>query len=606
MAHIYHLHENLLLTFGEIKDVLKKVYKNEIKVFEKTDGQNILLSYSVNKKKALCARTKNDIVSGGLLISELVERFSNQTVKDTFIAAFKEWERAISLLPKMSATEIFGHDANIFYNCEIQNPENKNVINYDAKYIVIHSNGHLEFDRQNNNFISRNLSYNVDILDKSLKQIESSMADFNYKLISKNVYNLKTKFDESRLKYYTAQLNNLMDEFGLEDSDNIKILCVKSIAIKIEEEFPELTEYIKQEIVKKMCGIYTNFDIKIATKSLGKNGSNKLKRFMADSDVIIKDATEKLEQIIHDFSVELLSGLRSLFILDNDKEVKRLRAELEKAIERIKNSGDPNAISVLYKQLKKLKAVDKLDTAVEGLVFDYGGKTYKFTGNFAPINQILGMLTYNKVNFRGNIEFSRSGNIGIFPGKFKPPHLGHFMGVKELSKYQGIEKVMVIISSKEQDGITAEMSKEIWEIYKKYEPKIEAIISKEISPINATYEELKTVDSNKKVFLTLSHKELESGNYRFKDVKKYVDKYNPGLQVEVLYTLQNDEGIDGTYVRKLIINGDKEMFFATLPKEVIKSDKEKIWEIVNNKLFVANSDIENIVKESLKQVIFRR
>lgn len=605
MAHIYHLHENLLLTFAEIKDVLKKVYKNEIKVFEKTDGQNILLSYSVDKKQALCARTKNDIINGGLSAKQLVDRFPDLTVKKVFLTAFKEWEKAISLLPKIAIAEIFGYDANIFYNCEIQNPENKNVINYDAKYIVIHSNGHLEFDKTNKNFVSRNLASNMDVLDKALRQVESSMSGFDYKLISKNVYNLKSKFDDNKLQYYLNQINNLMDEFGLEDSDNIKILCVKSIASKIEEEFPELTEYMKQEIVKKMCGIYTNFDIKIATKSLGTSGGQKLKRFISEADIIIRDATDKLEQLIHDFSVDLLSGLHSLFILDNDKEVARLRSELQNAIEKIKNSGDANAISVLYKQLKKLKSVDRLDTAVEGLVFDYGGKTYKFTGNFAPINQILGLLTYNKVNFKGNIEFSRKGNIGIFPGKFKPPHLGHFMGVKEIAKYKDIEKVMVIISFKEQDGITADMSKEIWEIYKKYEPKIEAVISNEVSPINATYEELKTIDSQKKVFLTLSHKELESGNYRFKDVKKFAEKYNPGLQVEVLYTLQNDEGIDGTYVRKLIINGDKEMFFATLPKEISKNDKEKIWEIVNNKLFVANSDIENVVKESLKQ-IFRR
>ena len=32
----------------------------------------------------------------------------------------------------------------------------------------------------------------------------------------------------------------------------------------------------------------------------------------------------------------------------------------------------------------------------EGVVFVYGGHTYKLTGAFAPINQILGVLKYTR------------------------------------------------------------------------------------------------------------------------------------------------------------------------------------------------------------------
>ena len=42
--------------------------------------------------------------------------------------------------------------------------------------------------------------------------------------------------------------------------------------------------------------------------------------------------------------------------------------------------------------MEKLKSVDNVSTASEGFVFDYDGNTYKFTGNFAPINQITGAL----------------------------------------------------------------------------------------------------------------------------------------------------------------------------------------------------------------------
>jgi hypothetical protein len=56
--------------------------------------------------------------------------------------------------------------------------------------------------------------------------------------------------------------------------------------------------------------------------------------------------------------------------------------------------------------------------------------------------------------------------IGIFPGKFKPPHTGHFSTCLKASKEN--KMVLVLISSKEHEGITAERSLEIWNIYKKY------------------------------------------------------------------------------------------------------------------------------------------
>ena len=42
-------------------------------------------------------------------------------------------------------------------------------------------------------------------------------------------------------------------------------------------------------------------------------------------------------------------------------------------------------------RLNKLGGIEKI-VASEGLVFVYNGKTYKLTGTFAPLNQILGIF----------------------------------------------------------------------------------------------------------------------------------------------------------------------------------------------------------------------
>jgi hypothetical protein len=50
----------------------------------------------------------------------------------------------------------------------------------------------------------------------------------------------------------------------------------------------------------------------------------------------------------------------------------------------------------LKQQLDKLNTIGGTKAIVpsEGLVFKYKGKTYKFTGAFAPINQITGLIYF--------------------------------------------------------------------------------------------------------------------------------------------------------------------------------------------------------------------
>jgi cytidyltransferase-like protein len=79
--------------------------------------------------------------------------------------------------------------------------------------------------------------------------------------------------------------------------------------------------------------------------------------------------------------------------------------------------------------------------------------------------------------------------IAIFPSVFKPPHKGHFSVVKELSKMA--DEVVILISPNSKDGISAEESFNIWELYK---PLLDENISFKIAasnPINETYNVIK-------------------------------------------------------------------------------------------------------------------
>ena len=70
-----------------------------------------------------------------------------------------------------------------------------------------------------------------------------------------------------------------------------------------------------------------------------------------------------------------------------------IRAVVAKDIEK---GGDLTKLKKLKQQLEKINKAGGLKQLVpsEGLVFIYGGKTYKITGLFGPVNQILGTLKF--------------------------------------------------------------------------------------------------------------------------------------------------------------------------------------------------------------------
>ena len=71
---------------------------------------------------------------------------------------------------------------------------------------------------------------------------------------------------------------------------------------------------------------------------------------------------------------------------------------LETAISSIRATGDAKNLAKLEIELTRLNALGGFEKIVpnEGIVFSYKGATYKLTGSFAPLNQILGIFTFSR------------------------------------------------------------------------------------------------------------------------------------------------------------------------------------------------------------------
>ena len=175
----------------------------------------------------------------------------------------------------------------------------------------------------------------------------------------------------------------------------------------------------------------------------------------------------------------------------------------------------------------------------------------------------------------------------LYPGKFKPPHLGHWDVAKDLAGRNYITEVSIVISPKPVEGITAELSLEIWDIYLKCEPnsKIKVYPSKTDTPVKDAY---RFIDQNKnqsRFYIAGGMDEVDDQNYFQSFQKKFDDK------VYVISVSEKHNRISATYVRKTLKDKDFERFKKTLPQGVINKGYAK--EIYNKLIavFVPEEDI---------------
>jgi phosphopantetheine adenylyltransferase len=169
-------------------------------------------------------------------------------------------------------------------------------------------------------------------------------------------------------------------------------------------------------------------------------------------------------------------------------------------------------------------------------------------------------------------------NIALVPGGFKPPTVGHFSLVDEVSKNPNIDKVIVLIGHKNRDGVSKEESKAIWDIYKKYLPSnVEIQIADNPSPIADISSIIKNNPDTMFYPVVGIRGEMDLGDLkRFDSMKGKYDNF----KTIVIKSEESDNRISGTNTRAALIGGEKERFQSYLPTELSDKEKEEVWSIL--------------------------
>ncbi len=462
-GHMSHLHDNPDLSFAKMKEILAAASSGKLMGTEKTDGQNLFVSYNVALGEAKAARNKGNVEGGGLNAAELADKFGGRgTVEDAFNDAFKAFELVARSFPRRVQKQLFGDGKKemIFYNAEVQDPRNANVINYDYKTLNIHRVGHFSVDLKTGEMSHENMQQAADVLEGALDNMQDQLQDSEFRVQMNAVRTLQALSDDKALKVALAKIENTISQAGISDDQTIGDFMVAKLVpvVRGSVEIPQANEKM---LIKRILGIKNpktgnNYAIREIVFDLDKKSVEpKIKDLVASKDSILSNIIEPIEMAIHNFAVEMLKGLESAFVLDQGKEVERLRKEIETARTKIKRSSNQDAIDILEKQFRKIKELENISSAAEGFVFDYDGQTYKFTGNFAPINQILGMFKYGRKGIpamKDMIIMAANDQIdtvvALYPGRFQPMGRHHAATFKWLENSFPGGNVYVVTSDK--------------------------------------------------------------------------------------------------------------------------------------------------------------
>ena len=394
VGHLSHLYDNRELTFAEIKQLLTAAAEGRLEhVSEKLDGMNLVVSWDVEADDLRAARNAGDVKGGGMDARAIAAKFYDRgNVADAFNAAFKVLRDALSALPASAKVKIFGTRASIWYSLEVIYTENPNVINYDSNNLVFH--GWPVFQLKNGAVTRKDNAPGVELLKSYIDRMQKAVTLRNWRVRGPAMLRLQKLSDGSALQKTLSAISSAQSDAGVSDSDTIGDYLYELTKERVADF--GLLPPVAKAVISRVLGTENSLGLNDIKKMLPKELHAKVTDFVKRSPELLKSFIQPIEDAVHNFAIEVLRGLHSTLIDDSDAEVVRLRGEVSKAVKAIEASGQDVAMDVLHRQMQKLGHVENIAAAMEGVVFIYKGNAYKFTGSFAPANQILGLFKYGR------------------------------------------------------------------------------------------------------------------------------------------------------------------------------------------------------------------
>ena len=422
-GHMANVHEDYMLTFGDLDEIIRQCLSGNVKgeMKEKTDGQAIAMSYA--RGKVLFARNKGHYINRGANALKgskgVIDMFAghpNNQVAKAFEYAAKDLERAIKSLDDTDKAHYFGEGSR-WVNIEIIWPETVNVIPYNHKLLVLHN--YREYDEDGNVVGGDFNEYGKDIAEL-LERTNENVQD-KFTITSMPILKLpKVEQFTDQIPTFTEPLTDLQQAYGLNSENTIGDYWVSYLSAQIKNtQLPVAEDVIhalayrwafKSLTPAKRPKDWSNTAIQRLTdlKKLTGTSGQPVYEWARNFETNLKQTHEQMVLPIKDtflrLGVIVVKNMTNLLTLNPEKAIQQIRRSLEEVIQQVGDGGDPDLEAKIAKELAQIEKAGGMDAIVptEGLTFTYTPigqteqKIFKFTGIFAPINQILGVRFGNR------------------------------------------------------------------------------------------------------------------------------------------------------------------------------------------------------------------
>lgn len=390
-GHMSHPFDDMDLKFGDLKNIITMALNGELGVVrEKTDGQALAISWK--NGRLIAARNKSHLANAGanaMGIEGVASKFGGRGgLTDAYNFAMKDLSAAISSLSQKQREKIFGNGKN-FMNIEVIWPQSVNVIPYGQALLVFHNC--IQYDA------SGNAVGQVDgaetLLAKMIKQVNADVQS-KYTIQGPPITSIPKNEDlASKQGKYLSRLQKLQSQFGLNDGDTVAVYHQSWWENFIDTKAPvKVDKLTKEALVRRWAFGDKSFRINTISNS-------ELQKWAMDNDKVNvpkqqKDNMKPFEEIFLGVGADVLDFVSSVLTVHPEKAIRAIKDRFKSVASDVRGSGDTAKIQKLKSELKRLNQLGGIEriVAAEGLVFFYNGKTYKLTGTFAPLNQILGLF----------------------------------------------------------------------------------------------------------------------------------------------------------------------------------------------------------------------
>jgi hypothetical protein len=318
-------------------------------------------------------------------------------VVDAYRACAEDLTESLNKIDTQKLNQIF-KNGRVFANMEIIYPATRNVIAYDKAHLQFHNL--VEYDEKGN-VVETDLTGGT--LMQSVIQDANAHMQNTFSFIPPQRIKLGRVYDfEDQQAAFFNEIDQLQKRYGLKETDLLSDYHKAWWRDVIQSKAQQLGYAIPNDILEKLMYRWAFDDKSTNIAMLKKQIDNpEFQNWVTEFDKLDfkkykKQNLEPFESIFLRLGVLVLQNATNFLAANPNQTVQTIKTEMNQLIKDLQTSNNPATVDKLKLELQRIQKLGGFDAIVpaEGVVFTYQGNTYKMTGAFAPVNQILGVLKY--------------------------------------------------------------------------------------------------------------------------------------------------------------------------------------------------------------------